>query len=233
MSGKRPKGFSLPELMIVMTVMGILSGVLLAMYGESELMLVRGMTLTTLEQTARLGGARIIPKITSSVAKPATPDHPVLANRPAVPAIVSPPAPPYTVAPDRRQLVLNSIDTYVQRQMRLPETVFNPRNPTYLKYRIFFALDTTKNQADPNLAPGGRIGNVWMDLNTPGTPSDDLLLARNFYDVTFDREPDNVVLLTITAKGWIKRAVGGRTLADRVYTTRVHLPIYTYTPGGT
>lgn len=234
------RGFSVPEFMIVMTIMGVLSTVLIAMYGHAELSLSRGVTLTTLEQTARLTGARIIPKITSSVNKPADPDDPINPN--AIPAILQPEAPDvddengFTGLPSDDQpweLHLNSIEPFVQRQLRIAETPFNPRQPAHLTYRIFFAVDTTRDQNDPNQAPDGRIGNVWLDANTPADTSDDVRVSANLHEVRFEREPDNVIRLVVVAKGWVKRAVGGRTLAERRYVTRVHLPIYTHTPGGT
>lgn len=107
-------GFTVPELMIVMTVMGIISGVLIAFYGEAELVLQRGISQTSLQQTARLASIRTIPKITSAVPKPADPDD--LSNPDPVPAIVSPAPPPNDATPavETRELVLNSITPYVE-----------------------------------------------------------------------------------------------------------------------
>jgi hypothetical protein len=129
--------------------------------------------------------------------------------------------------------VLNSIEAYVEEQLRETVSEFNPRTPTYRQYRLFFALDPNKDQSNEIQAPGGRIGNLWIDGNTPGDNTDDILLASNLYDLTFKHESDNVVELTVTAKGYVKRAIGGQTLDEQVYSTRVHLPIYTHTPGGT
>jgi prepilin-type N-terminal cleavage/methylation domain-containing protein len=229
------RGFSIPELMVVMTVMGILSGVLLAFYGQTELVLSRGISQTTLQQAARLASIRVIPKITSAVPKPETPGDPDPAMRPALAAIISPLPPPdeSTPAVETREIVLNSIEPFVQTQLRKPVSTFNPRHPTYAQYRLFFVLDATKDQNDEDQAPGGRIGNLWMDGNTPGDSSDDLKLASNLYDITFKHETDNVIDLTVITKGWMRRAIGGRTLDQQVYQTRIHLPIYTYTPGGT
>lgn len=243
MRAAKARGFSVPELMIVMTIMGILSAVLLAMYSQSELALSRGVTLTTLEQHARLAAARIIPKVTSAVAD--------TANLNATPGIVAPLAPvspatwsgspgpgaeslPPTDTTTARpwQVVLNSIEPYVQRQLRQTESNFNPRSPVFRPYRLFYSIDTNKDQSSEDEAPGGRIGNVWIDANTPTNSADDVLVASNLYEVRFEREPDNVIRLVVITKGWARRAIGGRNLLERRYQTRIHLPIYTYTPGG-
>lgn len=242
---KAPRGFSVPELMIVMTIMAVLSTVLLAMYSQSELALSRGVTLTTLEQHARLAAARIIPKITSAVVRPAD------GTNALIPGIVVPAAPvapaewsgspgtgaeslPPTDTTTARpwQVVLNSIEPYVQRQLRQTESTFNPRSPSFREYRLFYAIDANKDQSSEDEAPGGRVGNVWIDGNTPTNSSDDILVASNLYEARFEREPDNVIRLIVVTKGWARRAIGGRTLLERRYQTRIHLPIYTYTPGG-
>ena len=218
-----------------MGIMVLLSLVLVGFYSESEQILSRGITQTTLQQAARVASIRIIPKITSAIPKPETPSDPVAANRPAMAAIISPAPPANETTPpvEAREVILNSTLPYVQTQLRQTVSDFNPRTPTYGRYRIWFELDADKNQADEDEAPGGRIGNIWIDGNTPGVATDDIKLAANLFDVTFKHEVDNVVELTVVTKGYMRRAIGGRMLDEQRYSTRIHLPIYTHTPGGT
>ncbi len=231
---QRESGFSIPELMIVMTLTIIMSGVLVLMYTQSELSLSRGVTLTTLEQTGRIAAGRIIPKITSAVPRPpmdlngdgdandVDPYEPTTAIlRPLAPALNAPPT-------QYREIVLYSIRPYVQRQLRQTEDLnFNPRTATHLPYRIF------ANRTQDAKAPGGFKCDVFIDGDTPGNPNDDINLVRNLFDLTFEREVDNVIRLTVDVRGFSRRAIGGRTELSRRYVTRVYLPIFTHSPGGT
>lgn len=161
------------------------------------------------------------------------------------------------------QIVLRSVDAYVARILRRPplETVFNPRDPYRFQpghsrfgqgydlntgiYRIFFKRDMTKT-TNTEKSPGGRIGDICLDGNTPSDASDDIVLARRVYNIQFHHELRNTVDVVLCVKGILPRA-GGKTVdqvnpgavgvnqsqIDKVVrSTRVYLPIETNSPGG-
>lgn len=153
--------------MIVMTIFGVLSAVLIGFYSQAQLILSRGITQTTLQQRARLAAIRIVPKIASSVFKPER--HSETGIEPAIPAITIPSevtpdgaklTDPYTGSDPaisaentdlpsdlpksqaylRRTITLNSTIPFVEDQLRFKDadkTAFNPRTPIYRTYRLW------------------------------------------------------------------------------------------------
>ena len=229
---QRAKGASIIELMIVMTMMGIASAILLALYVQSRSYLSRGTVLTELEQKARIAGGRIIPKIASACVRPAIdfsdpPDG--LMDRtdlgldkwePAV-AILFPPSPdnpdggynppiPANLDPPR-EVVLFSTKSYVRDLLREPGgDDFDPRNnppPPALPdpafgMRPYRIFFVFRNSVDIEKYPDGIVGDVYVDGNTSSNDSDDVLLVSGLRDVRFDRETNNVIRLTISVKAY-------------------------------
>lgn len=242
---KKRRGTTIIELMVVMTMMGVASTILMALYLQSRSYLSRGSILTELEQRARIAGGRIIPKIASACKRPAVDlnadGDTIDANEQAM-AIKFPPPPPYgTPLPANlnppREVVLYSTKSYVRDLLREPAGAgneFNPRNETLSaemrEYRIFFV----PRNVDINKYPDGIVGDVFIDGNTPGVATDDVPLVSNLRDVRFDREENNVIRLTLSVKAYdpFGSGAGGRTVLKRQHVTKVYLPIFTHTPGG-
>lgn len=215
-------GISLAELAIAQLLMAIIGLALVVLYNQSYMVLNRGSVKTYQQQTAREAVKRIVPRITSAV-------PPTAQSEDQLEAVLE----PIYGAPPSNQIVLYSTEEYVAKttdQATLP--TFDPRQPRYGVYRIFFEIDPDKNQSDPRLAPGGRIGNVLVDAYTPTDNSDDLIIARNLYDVTFSQVDTNIVRLSVTVYGDVEMATGRTELKKVDYTTRVHLPYFTTFPGG-
>ncbi len=238
--------------MIVMTLMGIVSGILLVLYVQTRSYLSRGMVLTELEQKARIAGGRIIPKIASASVRPAIDfngdgdavdtDLGLDQYEPRV-AILFPPPPPYsTPLPSNldppREVILYSTKSYVRDMLREPSgDDFDPRNEAedpalgMRQYRIFFLL---RDNVDASKFPDGIVGDVFIDGNTPTNKNDDILLVSGLRDVRFDREQDNVIRLAISVKAYdpFGASVGGTAVLKRQHVSRVYLPIFTHSPGG-
>ena len=215
---KSERGFTLPELMIVMLIVGILSGLLLVMYSQSRHTLQRGVSKTTLSQKVRLASIRIIPKLTSTIWQQAT------ATTPLLPAI------DYPLVGDNNPhdyVVLYTTKEFVQEQLRQTVVPFNPRNPVYTKLRVF-TKDTGVNPKTPDL--GHKI-DVYVDENTPGNTTDDFQLATGLSKVTFTRNPNDTIRLRVEAKGYMPNATSGRTVVTEYYETDVYLPVVTNSGG--
>lgn len=232
---RRRTGFTVVELAVAQVLMALIGLVLVVLYNQSYMILNRGSVKTYQQQTAREAIKRIVPKITSAVPRPQALDD--LGQLYSVPAIVEP-----AVGVTGNQVVLWSTAEYVSRITNQAAVTFDPRAATadagqYDTYRLFFAIDADKDQTDPEVAPGGQIGNVLLDPNTPGNAGDDIVLARNLYDVSFERMDDgtatrNVVRVNVQVYGYVEMATGQEELQRVDYTTRVFLPYYTVDPGG-
>ncbi len=161
------------------------------------------------------------------------------------------------------QIILRSVDNYVAGILNRPplEATFNPRDPYRFQagspafgtpypidtgiYRIFFKRDMTKTTNSED-SPGGRIGDICVDGNTPTDPDDDIVLARRIYNIQFHHELRNTVDVVLCVKGILPRAAGktvdqidpsavgaNQSQIDKVVrSTRVYLPIETNSPGG-
>lgn len=221
MRAKKSPGFTVPELLVVMTITGLLTAVLAIFYSQSRLTLQRGMARTELQQRARLASIRIIPKITSTIYQPATD------TTPTINPIASPPSTNdenSTPANPGREIVLNTTAEFVQTQLREATIVpFNPRAPVYDQLRLRFEVDET----DPEL---GDRGTLIMDRNTAGT-NDDVPIASNLTSVIFRVLPGNVVRLRVEARGYIPNATSGRSVTSEVYETDIFLPVDTNSGG--
>lgn len=240
---QKERGVSIVELLIVMALMGLCSGILLVMYGQSRKILSRGMVLTELEQKARISGGRLIPKIASACVRPATDlnaDGDVSDPGEERMAIKFPPPPPYAVPlPSNlnppREVVLFSTKSYVRDLLRQTGEDFKPRNDNLSEemreYRLFFVpriVDVAKY-------PDGILGDIFVDGNTPADNSDDIRLVSGVRDVRFDREPNNVIRLTISVKAYDRfgaNLVGAPAVLKRQHVTKIYLPIFTHSPGG-
>jgi type II secretory pathway pseudopilin PulG len=171
----------------------------------------------------------------------------------------NPPPRPGPDSDDNTQIILRSTDHYAAEILRKAplEAAFNPRDAfrwqtgpnrgtpypiTSGIYRLFYNRDMTKT-ANAEDAPGGRIGTLNLDGNTPDDPSDDIVLSRGLYNVQFIHELRNTVDVVVIVKAHLPRA-GGRMASQLapgasqaeidqvVRTTRVFLPIETNSPGG-
>ncbi|MCA9778123.1 MAG: hypothetical protein KC800_15445 [Candidatus Eremiobacteraeota bacterium] len=237
------RGFSLPELAVVMFLTTLITGVLVVFYSQSRLTLERGVTKTTLQQKTRIAATRIIPKITSVIQFPGNPNFAAPWNE-QVDAIVAP-LPSTAVNPQTdpgvAEIRLMTTKQFVKEQLRqpvLPADEFNPRwdgtqaTLPYAVLRVWF--EVTGN--DPEL---GDKGVVKMDPDTPTIPGDDIVLASDLTLVSFMVYPDNRrVRLRVMARDFIKSATGdkagpdGRSINTDVYETDIYLPVYTNSAGG-
>jgi type II secretory pathway pseudopilin PulG len=171
----------------------------------------------------------------------------------------NPPPRPLPDSDDNTEIVLRSTDAYAAEILRRApiEAAFNPRDAFRWQtganlgtphpidsgiYRIFFDRDMnkTENAAD---APGGRIGTLVLDGNTPGDAADDIIIARGLYNVQFVHELRNTIDVIVIVKGHLPRSGGMMSrqmdvnapqseIDQIVRTTRVFLPIETNSPGG-
>lgn len=215
------QGFSLPELMVVMLISGILSGLLLVMYTQSRTTLHRGVAKTTLQQKVRQASIRIIPKITSSVWKLPTPAQPQ----------IGPPIRSVTVNatnPENNQIVLWTTKQFIDTQLRRSVTEFNPREPEYGELRIFLR---NNRGPDPNAADLGDRIDVYIDENTTGNTSDDVLIASGLSSVIFTQRADDTIRLRVEAKGYVPVPGNMRSITTEIYETDVYLPVTTNSGG--
>lgn len=237
------RGFSLPELAVVMFLTTLITGVLVVFYSQSRLTLERGVSKTTLQQKTRIASIRIIPKIASVIQFPGNPNFEPPAPggadwREQVDAVVAP-APSLAANPQAdpgvSEIRLMTTREFIREQLRqpvAPADQFNPRwdgQQATLPYgilRIWFEVTET----DPDL---GDKGVVKIDADTPGNPADDLTLASDLSLVSFMVYPDNRrVRLRVMAKDYIKNATSGRSIMAEVYETDIYLPVYTNSAGG-
>lgn len=159
---------------------------------------------------------------------------------------------------ENNQIILRSSDAYVSTLLERPplEANFDPRDPYRWQighpnfgqpypidsgiYRIFFRRDMTKTTNTPE-SPGGRIGEICVDGNTPSNTGDDIVLARGVYNVQFHHVLRNTVDVVVCVKGHLPRsgglmsdqldplAIGNNqaSIDKLVRTTRVYLPVET------
>lgn len=220
---RTPRGFSIPELMVVMLISGILSGLLLVMYTQSRHTLQRGVAKTSLQQKVRMASIRIIPKVTSTIWQPAGVNSSGVMT-PLLPAIDYPVAGNTTPS---EYIVLHTTKEFVDTQLRRTATEFNPRTPVYSKLRVFL-----KNRGiDPKAPELGDRVDVYIDENTPTNTTDDIQLASGLSKVTFTRTPNDTVRLRVEAKGYMPNATSGRSVVTETYETDVYLPVITNSGG--
>jgi prepilin-type N-terminal cleavage/methylation domain-containing protein len=119
----RQRGFTIPELSVVMFLTVIITAVLVMFYAQSKLKLQRGVARTELQQRTRTTAIRIIPKIASSIQLPPNAEHPTY------PDGLPPIAWPLRADEETPVIVLNTTNEFIQTQMRVdPITdIFNPR----------------------------------------------------------------------------------------------------------
>lgn len=215
-------GFSLPELSIVMLLTTIITGVLVLFYSQSRLALERGVTKTELSQRTRLAAIRIIPKLTSVISRPPTPDDPD-GERP----IVSPAIPPDPFTdPGVLQIELNTTKEFIKTQLRVPLVAgdeYNPRgNPTDEHGVLILRFEPKGTH--PEL---GEFGDVVMNARPPDDVAEDIVLATNLSFVRFSVQSNDRIRLRVGARGRIKNATSGYSVDENVYETDVYLPVYT------
>lgn len=221
---KLPKrGFTLPELMVVMTISTLLSGILLLMYTQARTQLQRGVARTTLQQKVRQASIRIIPKITSSVWELSTPNEPQLGH-PIKSVILD------TENPENNQVVLWTTKEFIDKQLRKSTiSEFNPRETDqYAELRIFLSNERGE---DPKAADLGERIDVYVDGNTPGNTADDVLLASGLSAVTFTRRADNTIRLRVEARGYVPTPGDPHAIKTETYETDVYLPVTTNSGG--
>jgi hypothetical protein len=252
MAGRRApaRGFTLIELLVVQAIMIVIFIVLFFLYTQSRFIFQRGTAKIEMQQNLRQALIRIIPYIASANPRPA--DPPDIPFR--LPAVKSPPPPGDDVDPEDcvsssipegdtdAEIVLRASATYIDRIMRVNNPVpFNPRDPypdpsAANEYRLFYILDPDLDMGNPDQAPGGKIGRIMLDRNTPGDPTDDIMLARSIFGVSFETLSPSAIDVGLVIKKFLPKASGAK--ADDVpevlyYSTRVHLPIYTNLNGPT
>lgn len=252
------RGFSLPELSVVMFLTVLITGVLVVFYAQSRLQLERGMALTEIQQRTRLTAIRIIPKIASVIRTPPNQNHPnpnYVLGTPALAWPLPPDDPSWDpqVDPGSPVIVLNTTKEFIQTQMRQPITdPFNPRwlgdpatDPYGLLRLKFIETGTDANgnvtgevRMDPYSGPPiprNRTDDPAFNDNDAlidGNPNDDLVLASNISQVSWLSEDNRRVRLRVVAKGVIKNATSGKSPMTDIYETDVYLPVYTNTSGG-
>lgn len=229
------QGFSLPELMIAMLLITMLSGILIIFFSQSRLALDRGLSKTELQQRTRMAAIRIIPKITSVVRRPPSsslndphPDGilPIVDPTPSLDPITD---------PGELQIVLNSTKEFVKDQLRetvTPDDEFNPRGTPEEEYDLLRIWFEPQGQ-DPRDARLGQVGVVNIDRNTPNDEEDDIEIAHGLNFVSFLVYPDNRrVRLRVRARGLIRNATSGTSVDESVYETDIYLPVFTNSSGG-
>lgn len=233
---KEISGFTIPELMVVMLISGILSGLLIVFYSQSRLTLERGVAKTTLQQKARLASIRVIPKITSTIYRP--PSDPTDTSDELLPIVSPLPTDDETSTPPNpgKEITLRTTRAFALEQMRLTVTAddeFNPREEdfgkSYAELRLFFEVEKT----DPDL---GEIGSLYMEghfdndddlSNGYEDVSDKILIASGLNKVEFDVRDNGTVRVYVEARGFIPNATSGQSVAREVYETDVYLPVNT------
>ncbi len=119
-------------------------------------------------------------------------------------------------------------DLYVARLLNATNQ-FNPVDPVSTQYqtvRLFF-----QSSSSPSF-PGGRRGDLKLDLDTNSNTGDDLTLARGLYDCTFQNVGSNTLLIHLEIRRPVRTAGGKTTVQPYTLDSRLFLPYYTNTAGG-
>ena len=219
---KSSRGFSLPELAIVMLLTTLITGVLVLFYSQSRLLLERGAVKTELAQRTRMAATRIIPKLTSVIGRPPSPDNldgeePIISPTPA--------DDPYT-DPGVTEIHLNTTKEFIKAQLRVPMVAgdaYNPRGtPADEHGELILRFDV--KGTDPEL---GEFGDLVMNAATPDDVAEDVVLAKNLAFVRFSVQSNDRIRVRVGARALIKNATSGFSVDENVYETDVYLPVYT------
>ncbi|MBI3927152.1 MAG: prepilin-type N-terminal cleavage/methylation domain-containing protein [Armatimonadetes bacterium] len=209
------KGFTLAELAVAMAVLSMMGLALVLIYNQSLVTFRHSTAKVEMQQHAREASKRLVPFIASAV-PPSTADD----------AIVEP---AFNVTGS--QLRIYSTDTYVARVTGGPATVFDPRNPQYARMRLWWEADPNADLSDPERAPGGQVGFLRLDRDTPLDPADDRIIARNIYSVEFENQGDHRIRVQVNIYGLV-RVANTDELRRLEYENIVHMPYYTQPGGG-
>lgn len=211
---------TLAELLVSSTVFSLLTAGFVLSYKSSYTSFSQGSEKTMAMRSLREAVNRIQPLISSAC--------PVSANSNAIyePDFVA--SPGTTTAQIRFTTLKEYSEINIQR-LGSPVHIFNPINSSldqYQEARIFF--DKT---ADP-AKPGGQVGRVKLDLSTPSSSGDDLVLARDLYDCSFTNVGANTIVLKLENRRFLKRNMGARDVQAYKLETRLFIPYYSNTAGG-
>ncbi|MBN9416562.1 MAG: hypothetical protein J0I12_14050 [Candidatus Eremiobacteraeota bacterium] len=211
---------TLAELLVSSTVFSLVTAGFVVSYKSSYSAFSQGSEKTMSMRALREAVNRIQPLISSAC--------PVSASSNAVyePDFV---ASPGTTSSQIRFTTLKEYAEVNIQRLSSPTIPFSPINSSLSQYqeaRLFF--DKT---VDPK-RPGGQFGRVKLDLSTPSSVGDDLIVARDLYDCSFTNVGSNTIVLRLESRRFLKRNMGARDVQSYSLETRLFIPYYSNTAGG-
>lgn len=222
MKRNRGRGFSLPELMISMTIFGMVTTLIVVLYHSVTVAYRHNFVRLENSDRARETFRRIVPLISS-----ACPNGPGS-------AIISPAVPLASPTPG---VVLTATNQFIENFVfdgpgTVPAFVpFRPLTGEMGSYRIRFL---PRSLAEQNKDPARKVGDMWIDPNTApdNTPgADDRCVARNIYDCHFQNTGSNKILVTVEVYGLDRTASNRQVLQRLTYRSEVWLPYFSNTVG--
>lgn len=217
---KRTRAMTLAELLVSCTVFSLLTAGFVVSYKSSYSAFSQGSEKTMSMRSLREAVNRIQPLISSAC--------PVTASSNAVyePDFV---ASPGTTSSQIRLTTLKEYAEVNIQRLGSPVHTFSPISSSvdqYQEVRLFF-----EKTVDASL-PGGQMGRIKLDLSTPSSNADDLVVARNLYDCSFTNVGANTILLRLETRRFLRRNMGARDVQAYTLETRLFLPYYSNTAGG-
>lgn len=219
-----PHGITLAELLVSMAVFALITAGFVITYRLGYNTAAQGSEKMQSMQGLRESLNRMVPLISSAC--------PIAANQSA---ILSPPI------GEKGDLIFTTTTEYADDYVYAGDlgsaaNAFNPVDPAPNQFQQVRLRFVAAN--DPS-APAGRRGNVVADINTADS-ADDVIIARNMYDVSFTNVGENTILVqaniyrALRGAGAVRVNLGGGHITLQRYTTesRVFLPYYTNTAGG-
>jgi hypothetical protein len=211
---------TLAELLVSSAVFSLVTAGFVVSYKSSYSAFSQGTEKTMAMRSLREAVNRIQPLISSAC--------PISASSKAVyePDFVA--SPGTTSSQIRFTTLKEYAETNIQR-LSAPVTLFSPINSSmdqYQEARLFF--DKT---VDPS-KPGGQVGRVKLDLSTPSSASDDLIVARDLFDCSFTNVGANTIVLKLESRRFLRRTMGKRDVQSYLLETRLFIPYYSNTAGG-
>lgn len=217
---RKNRAMTLAELLVSSAVFSLVTAGFVVSYKSSYSAFSQGTEKTMAMRSLREAVNRIQPLISSAC--------PVSASSNAIyePDFVA--SPGTTSSQIRFTTLKEYAETNIQR-LSAPVTVFSPISSSLSQYqeaRLFF--DKTVDAA----RPGGQVGRVKLDLSTPSSASDDLIVARELYDCSFTNVGANTIVLKLESRRFLKRTMGARDVQSYGLETRLFIPYYSNTAGG-
>lgn len=235
---KRPRrGFSLPELMVSITIFSMVTTLIVLLYHSVTVAYRHNFVRLENSDRAREAIRRVVPLISSGCP---------FVNGSAIywPDVVTDPSMPGAAGLGYQNVILSATKQFIENFIFdspavVPDFVpFRTTATEFGHYRVYWLKDTARSAKDP----AGQIGDIWVGpqtdvsssgwQNVPTTPaSTDRCVARSIYGCSFYNCGSNRVLLTVDVYGVDRTAINRQVLQRLTYRTEVWLPFYSNTTG--